>query len=679
MRTPAALLLLAGWLAAPLPAQAPAAVRGRVYDAVSGAPVGLADVELGELRTTTDDDGRFRLGGVAPGTPALSVRRLGYAPWRGRVDVLPGLERELAVGLQPLPVRLDSLTAVAQPGGLTIGGAELARRGHDLGRALDGWEGIVVRRTGSGGPASPQLRGGGPDEVLVVVDGFVLNDPLTGRADLSAVSSGGVARVTLVPGVQTARWGSRAVAGVLVVETRRRSRPEARTWVATHGARGARLGASAGPVDLAVTGERFASEFEYDVPEVRGGGEAPRRNAGGTLYGATARMEGPVRLTLRATTSSRGLPGTTTNPTPTARAVDRSAILGLRTDGRLRWRGSIQWIETRAADSMPPTGASYDAYTHGVGGTAGVELGMPAVLGAWSGSFEAGAEARGDRFGGDGVRPGASFTHLSLRAGGALETGERTVWSLGPAARLDGWTGATSPRLSVRLDAGVRRGPTSASLALGSGVTAPVLADLLFREGVGVRVNPDLRPERVPWEIEAGVRRELLAGRGSLALRGFYGRVRDMVVWAPDFRFIWSPRNFDVLRRGGEVTVALGPLSRLRVEGAATWAAVTYDRPGGAQVQYRPRTTLSGAVSWTPAEWTLDLRWRRIGRRFPNAAGTNPRPPISLFDFAVERHLGRGLRVRGEVRDLADARAEFIAGHPTPGRTLTLTLELAQP
>jgi vitamin B12 transporter len=194
-----------------------------------------------------------------------------------------------------------------------------------------------------------------------------------------------------------------------------------------------------------------------------------------------------------------------------------------------------------------------------------------------------------------------------------------------------------------------------------------------------VRLNPDLQPERVPWEIEAGLRRELADGKGAVTLRGFYGRVEDMIVWGPDFRFIWTPRNFDVRRRGGELTLLVRPMEMLRIEGSASYAAVTYDRPGGAQVQYRPRVTYAASARWSPADWSVDLRWRRIGERFPNAAGTNPRPPISLLDLSLERRLGTQVTARAEARDLTDARAEFIAGYPTPGRTLTFFLELTLP
>lgn len=677
MRLPAALFAALLMMPAGVAAQAPARVVGRVVDATTGAPLAAAEVRFGDRRAISSSEGGFILGGVSPGRAALLVRRVGYTPWSDVVDVMPGLDRAVTVELAPLPLQLDSLTVVAAPGAISISGEDLAARGGDLGRALDGWEGVVVRRTGSGGPASPQLRGGGPDEVLVLVDGFAVNDPFTGRADLGRLSSREVDRVTLLPGAQTVRAGSRAVAGVIVVDTRRAIRPEGSAWMAGHGARGLRVGASAGELGFAVSSERYSDHFPYSVPEVRGGGETARLNAGGTVYTASARLEGPVEVSLRGSQADRGLPGTTTNPTLAAAARDRSLFFGARGTGPLRWSGSVQWLETRADDPAPPTGAAYDSYTQGIGGTLEAGYRGSIRVGGWKGDAGVTAEGRGDRFAGDGVRHGASFTQGALRWDASLRRGSSTVWTLAPAARLDVWTGQGSPLLSARLDAGWQRGRTGITASVGSAVTPPVLADLLFREGVGVRLNPDLRPERVRWEAEAGVRREI--DGGTLSAGVFYGRVGDMVVWGPDFRFIWSPRNFDVVRRGGEISIGLRPAPGVRVDGTATYSAVTYDIPGGAQVQYRPRVTYAGSLIWSPGAWSADLRWHRVGERFPNSAGTNPRPAISILDAGLERRLGDALSVRAQVNDLTDSRAEFIAGYPTPGRTLTATLNFELP
>jgi iron complex outermembrane receptor protein len=212
---------------------------------------------------------------------------------------------------------------------------------------------------------------------------------------------------------------------------------------------------------------------------------------------------------------------------------------------------------------------------------------------------------------------------------------------------------------------------------VGSAVSAPPLADLFFREGVGVALNPYLRPERVVWEVELGLTQDwsLLGSPVTTSIRGYYGRVEDMILWAPGVGFIWSPRNYNVVRRGvdGSLSVRLPPSLTAAVQGA--WTPITYDVPGGAQVQYRPTGTWGASVGWAPGAWGADARWRWVGERFPNPGGVNPRPAFGVMDVGAERVIGT-TTVRADVRDLFDTRAEFLAGYPAPGRTVVVSFSL---
>ena len=47
----------------------------------------------------------------------------------------------------------------------------------------------------------------------------------------------------------------------------------------------------------------------------------------------------------------------------------------------------------------------------------------------------------------------------------------------------------------------------------------------------------------------------------------FRGDIDGMIAWAPDYRFVWSPRNVDVRRRGVEASAGIesgGVLRSLR-------------------------------------------------------------------------------------------------------------------
>jgi hypothetical protein len=228
-------------------AQAPSEVRGRVLDAESGDPLSGADVSIGGFLVTTGRDGTFLFGSVDPGRYELRVRRVGYAPSMRGIDVLPGLSQQIEIRLAAQ--RSSWTRSRSWPrniAGLTASGEFLRHRGSNLGQALDGWEGIAIRR-GAGGAAEPQVRGGAPDEVLVLLDGFPVNDPFTGRADLSRIPTAGVERVTLVPGAQGPREGNRAISGVINVETKRHFAPQVSGSVSSYSAANLNGAGSVGP------------------------------------------------------------------------------------------------------------------------------------------------------------------------------------------------------------------------------------------------------------------------------------------------------------------------------------------------------------------------------------------------------------------------------------------------
>ena len=661
---------------ASLLAQQPAIVTGRVLDRSSRDGLGSAQVVLGDDHRITGEDGRFRVGPVQPGSYLLEIRAIGYSAQSREVTVLPGQTLSMVVELTAIVHQMDSLNVVISRE-LSIGREALTARGGDLATALNGWEGIVVSRTGYGNEAIPQIRGSAADEVLVLVDGFALNDPFTGRADLSRIPVQDVERISLFRGVQSARAGSRAMAGVIQISTRQVSQPEILVGLGSAQSRRARIAGGMNRATVALNVETLPRDFAIDLPT---GGEGRRQNSGGEIWSLNGKARLGADWTIRGSLSDRGLPGTSVNPTPSARGRDRSLLIGARTGSRTWASTSLQWLDTRAEDPAPPPGfVEYDSHTWGWGGTAELGLRGPVNLAGWKGEYSASADGRHDRFDGDAVRKNASFSRAgSSFSASVSRQGGMGTWTFAPAIRLDWYSGQQRPLASGRLDVQLGRRRTTLSGSIGNGVTVPALADLLFRDGVGVAINPDLRPERIRWEGELGVGQgfSLLGFDGSLRLSGFYGLIGDMILWTPDFRNIWSPGNFAVRRAGGDANLDLHA-EDLSITGSAAFSSVTYDGAEGDQVPYRPRFSSSLQGSWTPGPWRLSLGWNHLGTRFSRNRGMNPLPAIDLFHLGAERRLGR-FSLGGEIRDLTDSRPVYIAGFPTPGRTvhLSLTMEL---
>ncbi|HET7024592.1 MAG TPA: TonB-dependent receptor [Gemmatimonadales bacterium] len=658
-------------LGRPLAGQQPASLAGQVVDAATGAAMAGAEVRLADLAVRTDDQGNFRFGTVSPGRQVVVVRRIGFRPDTSSIEITPGLERRIVVPLHAAAIYIAPLSIRGAPAGAAIiDGAQLALRGMDLGTALDGWAGVSVRRTG-GATAVPQVRGSAPEEVLVLLDGITINDPLTGRADLSRIPVNEVDRVELLPGTQTARVGGRAIAGVIEIATRSDAAPSLTSGIGSFGTWNARGTATVLGLDLSAG----VTELPDDYPAAdRSGAPAFRVNAGGTTWEASLRARGSVDATLRISGADRGLPGNVTNPSSTGQGTDRSAVVVLGHDGAFSWSVTGDAVSARSWDpSAPPRGIAYDDTTRSAGGSVAATLRRPAELGSWSGEVTVGADGRYDGFSGNGVQPGADFARGGVHLGTDLGHGE---WSISPVLRADHWSGWRGAAITGRLDAEWRRDRTVVSLGVGNGITPPVPFDLLFREGVGVALNPGLRPERVAFELTGDVRQggRLLGIPGTLSLRGYAGRVHDLVVWSAGPNFVWSPQNVDVVRRGGELELELRPGTAWTFTGGVALSFINFSAAPHFPVAYRPRDTEHAAAAWTTGRWRMNVGWRRLGPRPQYDNGDWNLPAIGLVDAGVERRLGRALVARLDVRDLTDRRPEYVAGMPLPGRSVLVTL-----
>ncbi len=696
-------------------AQWPGEIEIVVVDASTGHALSQALVETvrGSSASTTGGDGRVRFGGLQPGIRVLAVQRLGYVDARVAVEVTNGMIARAVVRLVPDPIQLDEVRVLGssslEAGGTFISRARLAASGaRTIGQLVGELPGVVVTERSRGGPATASIRGSSPDAVLVLVDGAPLNDPITGEADLGALAAGSVESVTVLPGAQAARFGSGAEAGVILIESRRAiAGLEASLGVGS-------LGRLAGGVDggVEVGGahlgagfdiDHVGGGFDFDLPPEVGGGPATRRNADAQLIGGRVVLSAPWwggdgSVSLGYDDVRRGVPGKAFSPTSEARqrlGRARFSAAWNRASGRtqqtLASHGTVQ--DVRFVDHAPASGPPYDNRTRVA------ELGARADLSRrldWTAlrSAAGGIDVRTQRIRSDALDLSAPGTRTDLAAHAraliARPGEERRPDAASPEvslvarAHFDGLSGTwhASHDVTVR----TVFGPVSTHVAHRSAFTPPTLGDQFFQEGVGVAPNPELRAERVPHELELGVRWEGTgAWRPRTGITAYVGDVRDMIVWQPDFRFVWSPRNTNVDRRGldawAEVVV---PAARLVLGGDYSWARVTYARGGDArpvQVAYRPRVT--GRI-WARS-WDLPVRFEvgahHVGARNPVPSPANPLPGFWSLTLDASRDFswdGWTLRPSIRVDRLLDSKQSLIFGFPDPGRSVLLSVFMTQ-
>ena len=242
----AALLLAAGGHARPAAAQSPgapsAALRGRVLDAVTRAPVSGADVVVsGEAaggvakRVLTDAEGRFAVTRLTPGMVVAEVGFLGYRPalvpevvvQASRPTYVEVLLERQAIEVEGLVVRAGAFRIPdAAPTSVRLLAAEELRRTpgglQDVSRTLLSLPGVLG---GVDNRNDLLVRGGGPGENAYYLDGIRI--PQINHFATQGATGGGLGLVNVdfiretefFTGAFPVQYGD-ALSSVLLVENR---------------------------------------------------------------------------------------------------------------------------------------------------------------------------------------------------------------------------------------------------------------------------------------------------------------------------------------------------------------------------------------------------------------------------------------------------------------------------
>ncbi len=218
-------------LAARARAQAVSAeLSGTVRDAETGAPLARANVVLVGTGTgaATDAEGRYALPPVAPGAYVVAVSYLGYEPFREEVALRAGEERRLEVALAPRGVSIGEVvvTAAAEEEAQDLSVARLTAaeiKGlptvlePDVFRALQLLPGIQAVSDFSSGL---YIRGGSPDQTLILLDAAPLYNPSHVFGFFSTFNPDAVGDVLVYKGAYPAEYGGR-LGSVVALSTRR--------------------------------------------------------------------------------------------------------------------------------------------------------------------------------------------------------------------------------------------------------------------------------------------------------------------------------------------------------------------------------------------------------------------------------------------------------------------------
>lgn len=635
------------------------------------------EAEWGRAEADLPGGGRYRLQARAPG----HQERIEI------VDISGSLTVRVALALDPYelpPIVARGERGTAAPAVRSLDRVEFRGEGlayATVGEWLSGVPGATLQTRGAGGRQFLSVRGSRPEEVLVLLDGVPLNDPVTGRADLSGIPTSTLQSASLVRGTASARYGSGATAATLLLTSRAASGSGVGGGIrmGSFGARGldvqAEVSGRDGRLGVSVAVDRADNDFPYtdlvgDPSDLRSRVNADTRGRHATLQGST----GPFRASLRLDDAEHGLPG----------RMGTSLFDNARAEDRLR-AASVGYRDSRAqmSASFARRDVSYRSDEDAEGSSQTVQELRLTVEGSLPGTpVTIGGRWASEDIAGDGFETGRGRVSAGVTAGAALSAG---AVRLDPAlsADLAGGEAILSPEVSLTWQpfAGPRFWAR-----LGRGFRSPTFGDLYFQSLYRIRANPELVAERITLDAEVG-------GAGTRTWKGFAATAsvvgwrrttEDPIVWVPSSVAVWSPRNLGSLEAYGvEMRLGLETLNgRERGWSVELAGTVQRSRVGFGSnrnpLPYQPdasgRFALGAWVEGIGATATI----RYTGARTTGLSATRTLPGFFTTGVSAQKYIDTesvhlGLFVK--VENLWNQRYQVTELFPEPGRQFSIRIE----
>ena len=541
--------------------------------------------------------------------------------------------------------------------------------------------GVALRGRGPGGAQVLSVRGSRPEDVLVLLDGVPLNDPLTGRANLAMIPTSTLESGTLVHGAASQRYGAGAGAGVLLLTSRtgHGSGVGGGVRMESFGGMGLDLQAEAsgqeGRLALSLSAAKAENDFSFRNPVAPGGATEVRANAdAASVHGALTSASGPVFASIRFDRAERGVPGRAgTRAFAEARAEDRSwiAAAGLELP-QVRGSASYGWHRLGYRASSEEASSTQDVREFRLAG----EVDLP------SSPVTLGTRVTREEVQGEAIAGSPGRTTVGARVAAGLASGRFRV---DPAVSAD----VAGDRVIASPEVSATWLPSETAriwARVGQGFRLPTFGDLYFSSQYQLRANPDLEAERITFDSELGIGVRTVSGgvEFETSASAWARRTENPIVWLASSVALWSPRNLGELHASGlDLQVEL--VSRRRA--AFGWRAQlvgTLQRSrvgfGGNRnpLPYEPGTAGRASFeAWSGATgFRLDVRY--TGARSTSLAATRTLEGFTTLDLSTRYQLDAGsLRIGlfARIENIMDREYQLIELFPEPGRHFTLRFE----
>ena len=220
------LLLMAGIYSGSSPGQnCDLHLSGVIYEQNAQSPLAFASIYIPELKkgVISDSLGKFEIDNLCPGTYTLMCDHEHTEKLEVSHELDPA-HQFLEIILQSELLELEQVEITAELDGaptlpkVRLEGVELAQtRGQSLGQALDQLPGVSSLKTGAT-IVKPVIHGLHSNRVLILNNGIRQEGQQWGSEHAPEIDPFIATQITLIKGASSVRYGSGAVAGVILVE-----------------------------------------------------------------------------------------------------------------------------------------------------------------------------------------------------------------------------------------------------------------------------------------------------------------------------------------------------------------------------------------------------------------------------------------------------------------------------
>jgi vitamin B12 transporter len=589
------------------------------------------------------------------------------------------------------------------------------RRMKTVVEALRLAQGLAVFQSGGPGTvAQVRMRGGTPQQTLVLIDGAIVNSATDGAYNFANLTTDNIERIEILRGSQGMMWGSDAMGGVVNIITKRGRETPSISAFAEYGSfatirEGASVAGKKGPVDVAATLSRWDTSGFSAVNYRRGAAERDGFHnwQGSAKLGVDLSKDGRLEFNFRWMDGITNLDGTTFNPTTSL--FDPADVLGAKTSSKeYVYTGSYfqpitnWWSQrltlARATNSFSTSSGIVERNV--VTGLVAAPFPFSSEINTtsnrleWQHDFQivkplsvtSGYQFReglGENL--DTLTGTPTLTPKVISSHAGFAEAKLNLWDrlFGTAGIRQDEYNAFGSATTYRATAGYLHKETGTKLrgSYGTGFRAPTINDLFF-PGFG---NPNLRPEKSKG-LDVALDQSLFNDRVLLSVGYFWTRYQNLIlsVFDPGGVCSFSLFGFCAANIGQARTEGMEASAKVKLLQDRPWiksldvqfqythtSTENLTNNAGTRLPQWPLNQWSAILSYQPIEaLRANLEARFVGQRYNDALNSDSLPHFYVWNASFTYDVNKTVQLYGRADNIFNRQYEEVLFFSTPIRSV---------